>query len=140
MLRTTTLALLCGCVLLFEGSASGQDDPKIDCEEPLTQFDINVCSQEDFDAADAELNEVWKFTKQAEAEQDSRLPDELKGAEEALVSAQRAWIAFRDTQCKLVGFEARGGSMEPMLVSGCMALMTRKRSEELRDIANGSGD
>jgi uncharacterized protein YecT (DUF1311 family) len=29
------------------------------------------------------------------------------------------------------GFESRGGSMEPMIVNGCMAEMTRKRIREL---------
>ncbi|MNT91411.1 hypothetical protein D3C72_2325040 [compost metagenome] len=54
------------------------------------------------------------------------------GAEEALKKAQRAWIGYRDGQCELAGFEARGGSMEPMLVSGCLAQLTTTRTEELK--------
>ena len=50
---------------------------------------------------------------------------------------QRGWIAYRDGQCELYGFEARGGSMEPMLVSGCKADMTRARTKELREFITG---
>ncbi len=35
------------------------------------------------------------------------------GALEAPKKAQRAWIGYRDGQCELAGFEARGGRMEP---------------------------
>ena len=57
----------------------------------------------------------------------------LAVADGALRAAQRAWIGYRDGQCTLVGFEARGGTMEPMLVSGCKATLTRARTKELRD-------
>lgn len=60
------------------------------------------------------------------------------GALEALKKAQRAWIGYRDGQCELAGFEARGGSMEPMLVSGCLAELTRKRTDELRKIVESA--
>ena len=65
---------------------------------------------------------------------DAELSDDLKGAEKALLAGQRGWIAYRDGQCDLAGFEARGGSMEPMLVSGCLADLTRKRTQELQAI------
>ena len=56
------------------------------------------------------------------------------GAVDALKRAQRSWIGYRDGQCELAGFEARGGSMEPMLVSGCLADLTRKRTAELKSV------
>jgi uncharacterized protein YecT (DUF1311 family) len=49
-----------------------------------------------------------------------------------LREAQRAWVSFRDAQCRLESFEARGGSMQPMLDSGCRAAVTRARTAELR--------
>lgn len=59
-----------------------------------------------------------------------------KGGEEALVKAQRAWIGYRDAQCLSWGFQARGGSMEPMLVSSCEADLTRKRTAELKALVD----
>ena len=56
------------------------------------------------------------------------------GAVEMLKKAQRAWIGYRDGQCQLSGYSARGGSMEPMLVSQCLADLTKKRTQELKDL------
>jgi uncharacterized protein YecT (DUF1311 family) len=62
------------------------------------------------------------------------------GAVKALKKAQRAWIDYRDGHCEGVGFEARGGSMEPMVVSGCKAGLTNNRIRELHDLIKGSGN
>jgi uncharacterized protein YecT (DUF1311 family) len=58
----------------------------------------------------------------------------MKGAEQALVKAQRAWIDYRDAECDAFGFQARGGTMEPMLVAGCLANITDKRTKELKEL------
>jgi uncharacterized protein YecT (DUF1311 family) len=57
--------------------------------------------------------------------------DGRPGYEETLKKAQRAWIAYRDAVCEYEGYEARGGTMEPMLVNGCLARLTRTRTKEL---------
>jgi uncharacterized protein YecT (DUF1311 family) len=57
-----------------------------------------------------------------------------KGAEKALLKAQRAWIDYRDGQCEAEGFQARGGTMEPMLVAGCIANLTDQRTKELKQL------
>ena len=62
-----------------------------------------------------------------------------KAQKRRCLPAQRGWIAYRDGQCELAGFEARGGSMEPMLVSGCLADLTRKRTKELKEFI-GEGE
>ena len=124
--------------LAFTALASAQDEP--DCKEPQTQADMNACAALDYEAADKELNAVWKEARAAAKKIDEeQWDDSLRGAEKALIAGQRGWIAYRDGQCELYGFEARGGSMEPMLVSGCMATMTRARTKELREFIDGPG-
>ena len=60
-------------------------------------------------------------------------PDDGGGGEETtLREAERAWVAFRDADCRLESFEARGGTMQPMLYDGCRANRTRARTAELR--------
>ncbi len=134
LVRAAALAaLLCGPAI---GPASAEDEP--DCTDPITQFDLNFCANADFEAADKELNAVWKDARaKAKAIDDDETNDMWKGAEKALLAAQRGWIPFRDGSCELAGFEARGGSMEPMIVSGCLAQMTRARTEELRQFIRG---
>ena len=111
-------------------------DDTIDCENAMAQQNMNQCAGMEFEKADAALNAVWKLAK-AEAERmDAEQPD-MKGAAESLLAAQRGWIAYRDGTCELAGWEARGGSMEPMLASGCLAEETRKRTKQLQEFIGG---
>lgn len=119
------------------GSALAQTEPQIDCASPTTQADMNICASRDYDAADKALNAEYQTVRKILAERDNTANDLGKGAVDALVAAQRAWIAYRDANCEAVGFQARGGSMEPMLVSSCLAEMSRKRAEELKTLSEG---
>lgn len=125
------LALLCAAV----SPSAAQDD--IDCANAMAQQDMTICAGRDYEAADAELNAVWKQARAAAKAEDAGHDERLKGAEAALLASQRGWIAYRDGQCELAGFEARGGSMEPMLVAMCLAETTRLRSQELRRYIDG---
>ena len=108
--------------------------PVGNCSDALPQQEMNRCADEDFRRADAELNQVYQRAIGAAREADAELePDDPRPKyEPTLRAAQRAWVAFRDAQCDWEGMqEARGGSMEPMVVSGCMEQMTRARSQQL---------
>ena len=127
-----------GFVLLASSLALAQEDePKLDCDNAVSQIEINSCANEDYDAADKELNAQWAKTKKVMADWDAELDDNNKGAVDALMKAQRAWIEYRDGQCDAVGYSVWGGTMYPGVVVGCLADLTRKRTEELKDLANG---
>jgi uncharacterized protein YecT (DUF1311 family) len=131
--------LAAGFSICLADVAWAQGD-ELDCTDPQTQAAMNMCAWEDYEAADKELNAVWKDARATAKRVDAdQYEDRLKGAEKALIAGQRGWIAYRDGQCELYGFEARGGSMEPMLVSGCKAELTRTRTKELRTFAAGFG-
>ncbi|RCW28046.1 uncharacterized protein YecT (DUF1311 family) [Ciceribacter lividus] len=130
--RGVAAVLLSG--LAFAAPAAAEDEPEVDCENAMTQFDMNVCSQQDYEKADKELNAQWAKTKKVMADWDAELDAENKGAVESLVGAQRAWIQYRDNQCDAVGYSVWGGSMYPMIVSSCLADLTRKRTEELKSM------
>lgn len=140
MMKTAVLLMLCGCVLLVDGPASGEGEQPIDCANAMTQMDLTECARLDYDEADTALNAQWKLTKKAMADWDAELGDQMKGGEKALLAAQRAWIAYRDAHCEAEGFQARGGSMEPMLVAGCLATLTRSRTEELKALVEPIGN
>jgi uncharacterized protein YecT (DUF1311 family) len=126
------LSLLLCCT----ASADAQQ-PEPDCRKAVTQMDLNICADQDYRAADAELNKTYRLAVAAMQATDKELGDidsAYAGALEALKKAQRAWIGYRDGQCELAGFEARGGSMGPMLISGCLAELTRKRTAELKEL------
>lgn len=135
--------LLASAALAFSASlAAAQDaEPEIDCENTMVQVEMNICADRDYGKADAELNAAYRQAMAAARAMDDESKDmgeHYVGAVDALKRAQRGWIGYRDGQCELAGFEARGGSMEPMLVSSCLADLTRKRTAELVDVYKSS--
>lgn len=53
-----------------------------------------------------------------------------------LRAAQRAWVAFRDAECVLVG-ALNGGSASVMASSGCFRQLTEARTRQLQEHARG---
>lgn len=91
-----------------------------DCEK--TQRSMNVCAFRDHVAADLEMKAVLR-------EASSRL-DGAQG--QALAEAQEAWAIETRTGCDTEADDAaEGGSMRPMVFSGCMERETRRRTAEL---------
>ncbi|HVK90936.1 MAG TPA: lysozyme inhibitor LprI family protein [Mycoplana sp.] len=130
-------------VALFAPAASAQDaEPELDCANAVTQMEMNLCAQVDYEAADDELNRAYRAAMKVMETTDADLGEidpAYPGAVGALKKAQRAWIPYRDAHCELAGFEARGGSLEPMLVSACLADLTLKRTQELEALAAEGG-
>ncbi len=98
---------------------------KAGCDEPQTQTEMNICANEDFERADAALNDVYG----------AAISGLSPAHRTALKEAQRAWIKYRDLACQSYGLMAEGGSMASMLVSNCLSEVTRQRIEILKDQA-----
>lgn len=131
-MRSVLIAL---AILLLPLSAQAQD-PEVDCEDAQTQMEMTYCAQQDFAEADELLNAQYKQSRQATKAADADAMPDLEGADAALVTAQRAWVAFRDAHCASYGYQARGGSMEPMLIYACQANLTRQRTEQLKELTD----
>lgn len=130
-------------ILAASAMALAQEDPPLDCANAMSQADMNQCSYMDFEKADKELNAVYKEALKNAAEADkeaAEINEAYVGAVKALKKAQRAWIDYRDGHCDGVGYEAVGGSMQPMLISGCQARLTEQRTKELRELIEGIGN
>ena len=122
-------------LFILANTAHAQD--AVDCGNAQTQADMNTCSQQDFDKADTALNAVWPDAQAFADGADVDLPADQQGYSQALLESQRAWLTFRDTECALEGFGARGGSLEPMLISGCKATLTNDRVKALQAMIDG---
>lgn len=133
MVKTLSTLLMCGCVLLVEVPVSAQGGPEVDCQNAMTQMEMTYCAEQDFAEADELLNAQYKLTRQVMKDWDAEAFDGSGSAADALLASQRAWIAFRDTQCAFHGYQARGGTMEPMLIYGCQAELTRQRTQQLKE-------
>lgn len=90
-----------------------------------SQQEMNAQARQDFAAADATLNRIYKqVTSKLDAEAKAKLQE-----------VQRAWIQFRDAEAAFqADREARGGSMAPLIYEGTRGRLTKARTEELRKL------
>jgi uncharacterized protein YecT (DUF1311 family) len=123
--------------LLLAQAAPSTADETVDCDDAQTQADMNLCAARDFKNSDAALNAQWAETsarmKALDAELD-REHDKQPGYFETLLDGQRAWLKFRDAQCLSESFMARGGTLQPTLVSQCKTYLTELRIQQLRNL------
>ncbi|MBX9455920.1 MAG: DUF1311 domain-containing protein [Rhizobium sp.] len=123
--------------------AQAQEDPPLDCSNQITQSDMNQCSYLDYERADKELNAVYRQAVRSQEEMDKQAAEmnpAYVGALKALKKAQRAWIDYRDGHCDGVGYAGVGGSIQPLLINGCLARLTENRTKELRELIEGLGN
>jgi uncharacterized protein YecT (DUF1311 family) len=88
-----------------------------------SQTGMNICAGADFNASDARLNTDY-------GEIMKRLSDDAD-ARKLLQQAQRAWIAFRDAECKFSSSGVEGGSVSPMVHALCLQGLTDDRVDQL---------
>lgn len=93
-----------------------------DCADQ-TQMGLDQCAGAAYKKTDAKLNAVYRQIV-------TRLANDAD-TKARLVTAQKAWIGFRDAECKFVAGNAEGGSIYPMLVTQCRDALSQKRIEEL---------
>ncbi|MEO8278744.1 MAG: lysozyme inhibitor LprI family protein [Ideonella sp.] len=68
---------------------------------PDNQITISGCLSQQFNRADIELNESYQALLLMQTEGTKQQP-ELAAARQSLIRAQRAWLAFRDQDCRAV--------------------------------------
>lgn len=122
--------------------ASGNIAQAADCKDPQSNYDMKTCAGEDFKKADAELNVAYGkaitearkwYSSTKTAQGYENMPDN----EAILRDAQRAWVSFRDANCKYQYQIYYGGSHAPLAQVLCMAEMTKARVKELRQLPGG---
>ncbi|MFZ5671918.1 MAG: lysozyme inhibitor LprI family protein [Pseudomonadota bacterium] len=88
------------------------------------QAGLDQCYDQLFKKSDAELNKLYK-----------QIEVRLKGdaaTTKLLVTAQRAWVAFRDAECNFQSAGAQGGSVGPMIYSICLDGLTQSRIKDFQ--------
>lgn len=107
----------------------------VNCVSPTTQYEMTACASIIYDAADSDLNRVYKQAQSQMRAMDQGLrADEVAGAV-ILSDAQRAWIPFRDQACEAESLLARGGTLQSQILYECLTRLTRNRTDDLRLIA-----
>lgn len=113
-------ALFFGAVLCFAGGVHAQSEAE--CIAPQAQQLMNACAAKEYREADAALNTAWKSAK--------AFADAI-GRDRDLLTAQRAWLAYRDAACDVHASPYEGGSIQPLIKSTCLSKLTAERTRML---------
>lgn len=119
-------ASFAGLVALLAAAAANPTSARADdCDNaPGGQAGLSECYGKAFKASDAELNKLYK-------EIEARLKDNPDSTK-LLVTAQRAWVAFRDAECAFQSSAVSGGSAAPMIQAICLDGRTKSRIEDFK--------
>ena len=86
-----------------------------------TQQAMNACAGQKLKASDQKLNSTYS----------ALLAKTSKEGGEQLRKAQRAWVAWRDEQCRFDTMGTRDGSVNPMVFAQCVDDLTQQQTKHL---------
>ncbi|HET6763362.1 MAG TPA: lysozyme inhibitor LprI family protein [Longimicrobiaceae bacterium] len=93
-----------------------------DCAAEHSTLAMRACYARATATADAELNRTYRALV---ASLDA-------GRRVKLLTAQRAWLRYRDSHCAFMASESEGGTLEAVQRAACVVETTRARTRELR--------
>ncbi len=132
------VAVLTMVLLCVSAKPSAAADPPVDCKNPRSTPEFNMCAEGVFQKADDKLNAAFQKAVAFIKTVDSAKPYDAASWEQALRSSQRAWVAFRDADCKgLTPMSLSGGTGTTVAVLDCMTTKTNFRTKELVAIYKG---
>ena len=97
-------------------------------ERDQSQQGMNMCAGDAYQRADKALNAQWAKVLALYDDPESK---------KLLLDAQRAWLKYRDAHCQVAAYDSRGGSIWLLINSGCLASLTRQRTQELKELIDG---
>ena len=116
------------------GARAADAEAPVDCSKAMATAELNQCAETELTKADAALNEIYKKALTHIAANGGDKPYDSKSWEEALRKSQRAWVAYRDADCKdLVPMSWTGGTATSGEVLGCLKEKTEARAKDLKD-------
>ena len=123
--------LLLACLGFATAAAAAPKDATLDA--CLAKADgvtvaMHDCYAAGYARVDARLNAVYRRA----------LGGMTPALQMRLVAAQRAWVTFRDLDCRIPAEREAGGSMAPLIVDDCAIGHTLARIDELTDVASAN--
>lgn len=105
--------------------------------------DLIECAASQLRKADAGLNRQWLKALAKTKSQDADLKAEYRAANggltysQALIAAQRAWLTFRDAECRFSTYRSFQGREYRIYQMGCLASLTEQRVKQLTALNEG---
>ena len=92
---------------------------KICKQKNKNQMEMDYCAYLSFSKANNKLNSAYSKVI-------------AKGKHSFLMSAELAWLKYRDKFCRVEVHQVCGGSMEPMVKYNCLADLTKEQTKNIR--------
>ncbi|MGD1849695.1 MAG: lysozyme inhibitor LprI family protein [Cyanophyceae cyanobacterium] len=106
-----------------------QAQSQLSCDDPQNQQELNRCAFQTLTQENQRLNDTYR----------GLFPNLSEQRQQLLRNSQVAWVAYRDRECRFYDSSAEGGSLQPLLSSGCKARLTRDRTRLLQRYRDGLG-
>ncbi|CAH0188474.1 hypothetical protein SRABI118_01430 [Massilia sp. Bi118] len=130
-MTSRAFASLCRALLaaMVAFAASAASAAALDCKNAMSTPDMNECAAIELKGVEAKLNEVYRQTlKTLDAE-----GKESVEAKQKLITAQRAWVKFREADCAAVYQRNAGGTIRTLMHIGCMQGHAETRMKALKE-------
>lgn len=106
------------------------------CEFTGRSIDDVDCSYERWKVVESDLNAKYQALLKELDEIVKRDPQRLSKLKTNLISAQRAWVSFREKDCRAVEVWWTNGKLQGALYADCMKEHAQQRIKELNDFTN----
>ncbi|KAB7693010.1 DUF1311 domain-containing protein [Plesiomonas shigelloides] len=129
---TASLLLAGMAVMPVAHGASQASAPEQDCGNAANTLEINACLQKQQEQTEAQLNQVYREVL-AQISAESAQPDSPAQMKQLFITAQRAWISFREKDCQAVYTFWSQGTIRNAMYLGCMRSRAEQRIKELQE-------
>jgi uncharacterized protein YecT (DUF1311 family) len=118
--------------VIFTASLPNWAQSSDPCLTQRNTLEIDQCGQLTLKAKDKELNEAYQKLVRSLAPADKADNTDYQAVKKQLLDAQRAWIAYRDNDCKAKLKLNESGTIRGAVYLGCLTERTEQRTKELR--------
>ena len=101
------------------------------CATQRNTQEIDACGVKTLKEKDKELNTAYQKLIKSLAPSDKFDDTDYTSVKAQLTKAQRAWIVYRDNDCKAQYTQSASGTIRGAVYNGCMAERTEQRTKEL---------
>ena len=101
------------------------DNALLNCEEAITQVEMNMCSAQDLETSEKALKSVYDQALDSFDDE-----EELQEFE----AVQKSWVDYRDEHCDIAADQYAGGTIMPLIYSSCMKKLADERSDHIRNM------
>jgi uncharacterized protein YecT (DUF1311 family) len=131
-------AVVAALLLLASAGSSIAVGQPINCDKATATPELNRCADLAFLAAEAKMSVEFNMALAAIKASTAPKPYDRRSWESALRASQRAWVAYREAECKgLVPMSWTGGTGTTVAVLDCKKRKTEARIQDLAAIHKG---